>query len=135
MTQQPADQSGVAMEGPGPHWLEKEVVAEFVERTSAQAEQRRVLFDFACDLFPFEPDARMRVLDIGAGYGAFTAAVLDRFPNATAVGLDISEPMMAVGRERMARFGDRFSYHVRHLAESDLPPDLPGPFRPSLASP
>jgi SAM-dependent methyltransferase len=74
------------------------------------------------------------VLDIGAGYGAFAAAVLDRFPNATAVGLDISEPMMAVGRERMARFGDRFSYHAGDMAEGELPADLPGPFDAAVAS-
>lgn len=74
------------------------------------------------------------MLDIGAGYGAFAAAVLDRFPNASAVGLDISEPMMAVGHERMARFGDRFSYHVGDIAEGELPADLSGPFDATVAS-
>jgi ubiquinone/menaquinone biosynthesis C-methylase UbiE len=92
------------------------------------------LFDFACDLFPFAPDARIRVLDIGAGYGAFAAAVLDRFPNATAVGLDLSDPMMAVGRERMARFGERFAYHVGDMAEGELPANLPGPFDVAITS-
>jgi tRNA (cmo5U34)-methyltransferase len=134
MTQQYADQNSVLMELPGYRWKEEDLVAAFVERTTAQAEQRRVLFDFACDLFPFEPDAHIRVLDIGAGYGAFASAVLDRFANATAVGLDISEPMMAVGRERMARFGDRFSYHVGDLAEGELPADLSGPFDAAVAS-
>jgi tRNA (cmo5U34)-methyltransferase len=134
MTQQHADQSGVMMEVPGHHWKEEDRVAEYVERTTAQDQQRRILFDFACDLFPFEPDARIRVLDIGAGYGAVAAAVLDRFPNATAVGLDISEPMMEVGRERMARFGDRFSYHIGDMAEGELPADLPGPFDAAVAS-
>jgi len=134
MTQQHADHSDVMMEGPGDHWMQEGLVAEFVERTTALAEQRRALFDFACDLFPFEPGARIRVLDIGAGYGAFAAVVLDRFPNASAVGLDISEPMMAVGRERMARFGDRFSYHAGDIAGGELPVDLPGPFDATVAS-
>src|SRR5262249_10720354 len=116
MTQQPSNQSGVTTEGPGHHWMQEDVIAEFVAQTTAPAEQRRVLFDFACDLFPFGSDARIRVLDIGAGYGAFAATDLDRFPNATAVGLDISTSMMAVGHERMTRFGDRFSYHVGDLA-------------------
>src|SRR5262245_37863939 len=134
MTRQQADQSSMTMERPAHLWQEKGLVAAFVERTTAQAEQRRVLFDLACDLFRFEPDARIRVLDIGAGYGAFAAAVLDRFPNASAVGLDISEPMMAVGRERMARFGDRFSYLVGDMAEDELPANLPGPFDAVVAS-
>lgn len=134
MTQQHADRSGAMMEGPGQHWQQEDVVAEFVEQTTAQAEERRILFDFACDLFPFEPDARIRVLDIGAGYGAFAAAVLEHFPNASAVGLDISEPMMAVGRERMARFGDRFSYHAGDMAGGELLANLPGSFDAAVAA-
>lgn len=134
MTPQRADQSGLLGEGPGHHWQQADVVAAFVAHTTAQAEQRSALFDFACDLFPFQPNARLRVLDLGAGYGAFAAAVLDRFPNATAVGLDLSEPMMAVGRERMARFGDRFAYHIGDLAEGELPADLSGPFDLAVSS-
>src|SRR5947209_12775681 len=113
MTQQhPGEQGGVVMEIPGHHWQEQDRVSEYVARTTAQAEDRKAVFNLMCDLFPFEPDARIRVLDIGAGYGAVAAAVLDRFPNATAVGLDISEPMMDVGRERMSAYGNRFSYHI-----------------------
>lgn len=92
------------------------------------------MFDFVCDLFPFGADARIRVLDIGAGYGAFTEAVLDHFPNATALGLDVSEPMMALGRDRMARFGSRFAYHIGDFDGGALPPDLPGPFDAVIAS-
>src|SRR5579884_963373 len=125
MTQQHADQGSVAYEVPGHHWQEEDRVAEYVERTTARAAERRPLFDFMCDLFPFEPDAAIRVLDIGAGYGAVAEAVLERFPNAVAIGLDISEPMMEVGRERMARFGNRFSYHYGDMAEGGLPADLP----------
>jgi tRNA (cmo5U34)-methyltransferase len=42
--------------------------------------------------------------------------------------------MMAVGRERMARFGDRFSYHVGDLSNGELPTDLPGPFDAAVTS-
>jgi tRNA (cmo5U34)-methyltransferase len=128
-----AQQHGM-MESSANAWKQEGLVAAFIEQTTAHAEQRRVLFDFAVDLFPFEPDARIRVLDIGAGYGAFAAAVLERFPNATAVGLDVSEPMMAVGRERMARFGDRFAYHVGDFAGGELPRDLSGSFDAAVAS-
>jgi tRNA (cmo5U34)-methyltransferase len=134
MTEQHAGHSGAMAHGPSDYWQQEDVVAQFVDQTTAQAEERRALFDFACDLFPFESDARVRVLDVGAGYGAFAAAVLDRFPNATAVGLDISAPMMAAGRERMARFGDRFAYHTADLADGRVPADLPGPFDAAVSS-
>ncbi len=133
MTQQRAEQTGV-YEVPGHHWQEADRVAEYVERTTSRAEERRPLFEFMCDLFPFEPDAAIRVLDIGAGYGAVAEVVLERFPNAVAVGLDISEPMMEEGRKRMARFGSRFSYHYGDMAEGDLPDDLRGPFDAAVAS-
>jgi SAM-dependent methyltransferase len=77
---------------------------------------------------PYPTDAPLRVLDIGSGHGVLAAAVLDAFPHATATGLDLSEPMMEVGRERMARFGARFHYHVGDFANGQLPNDLSGPF-------
>jgi tRNA (cmo5U34)-methyltransferase len=36
--------------------------------------------------------------------------------------------MMAVGRERMARFGDRFRYQVGDFADGSLPSDIDGSF-------
>jgi tRNA (cmo5U34)-methyltransferase len=119
----------------GHHWQEQDRVQEYVARTTTvQAEERARFFNLMCDLFPFAPDAAIRVIDIGAGYGAVAAAVLERFPNATAVGLDISEPMMEEGRKRMARFGDRFSYFVGDMAYGGLPADLPGMFDAAVAS-
>ncbi|HTE84427.1 MAG TPA: class I SAM-dependent methyltransferase [Dehalococcoidia bacterium] len=136
MTQQhTTGPGGVMMEVPGHHWQEQDRVDEYVARTTTvQAEDRAKLFNLMCDLFPFEKDAAIRVLDIGAGYGAVAATVLDRFPNATAVGLDISEPMMEEGRRRMSRFGNRFSYHVGDFADGSLPADLPGTFDAAVAS-
>lgn len=134
MTHGHGDRDHRTPEAAGTAWKDEALVSAFVAQTSAQAEQRRALFGFVCDLFPFAPDADIHLLDIGAGYGAFAEAVLKRLPNADVVGLDVSEPMMAVGRERMARFGDRFSYHAGDFEGGDLPADLPGPFDAVIAS-
>jgi len=134
LTHQNASHGHSAPGSPADAWKDESLVSAFVEQTTMHAEQRRALFDFVCGLFPFETYAALKVLDIGAGYGALAEAVLGHFSNATAVGLDVSEPMMAVGCERMARFGDRFSYHVGDFASGELPSDLPGPFDAVLAS-
>ena len=134
MTHEHAGHGHGIQEAPGDAWKQERLVADFVRQTDALTKERRVLFDFACDLFPFERDSRIRVLDIGAGYGAFAEAVLDSFPSATTVGLDASEPMIAVGRERMARFGDRFSYFKGDFAQGELPTELNGPFDAVVAS-
>jgi SAM-dependent methyltransferase len=106
---------------PGHEWLEAERVAEYVERMDRQQEERMVIFSLLTRLVPFAADAEIHILDIGSGYGPLAAALLDAYPNARAVGLDISDAMMEVGRERMARFGDRFSYVVGDFADGHLP--------------
>ena len=115
----------------GHHWQEPERVAEYIDRMDSQEAQRAVIFDLMTKLVPFETDAAISVLDVGSGYGPVAAAILDAFPNAHAIGLDISDAMMDRGRERMTpRFGDRFEYMVGDFADGVLPPQAieAGPF-------
>lgn len=50
------------------------------------------------------PDAR-RVLDCGTGSGALLLAVLNELPLATGIGIDRSEPALAVARDNAVRLG------------------------------
>ena len=61
-------------------------------------------------MIPQPVDAPIRILDIGAGYGALAMAVLHERPNATAVCLDASEAMLKLGKERNADLRDRMSF-------------------------
>lgn len=112
----------------GHHWKEMQRVQEYIARLDRQDADRADGFRLMVALIPFDIGARLRVLDVGAGQGSVAACVLDAFPHAEAIGLDISEPMMAAGRERMARFGPRFRYHVGDFADGKLPDDLERPF-------
>jgi tRNA (cmo5U34)-methyltransferase len=105
----------------GHHWQEPERVAEYIDRMDQQEAERAVIFGLMAKLVPAEPDAAISVLDVGSGYGPVAAAILDAFPNAHAIGMDISDAMMDRGRERMARFGDRFEYMVGDFADGTLP--------------
>jgi tRNA (cmo5U34)-methyltransferase len=113
---------------PGHHWKEADRVSDYVTQNDRDAQQMAEVFGILTTLLPYPPSTPLRVLDIGSGHGVLAAAVLDAFPNAQATGLDLSEPMMEVGRERMARFEDRFHYHVGDFADGGLPADLVGPF-------
>jgi tRNA (cmo5U34)-methyltransferase len=86
-----------------------------------QEAERHIVFELMAKLVPAEPDAHLRILDIGCGYGPVATVCLDALPNSTAIGLDISEAMMEAGRPRMARFGDRFEYVLGDFAEGLLP--------------
>ncbi|BDZ53319.1 ribosomal RNA small subunit methyltransferase H [Agromyces marinus] len=46
-------------------------------------------------------------VDATLGMGGHSRAVLERFPNATAIGLDRDTDALAIARERLAAFGDR----------------------------
>jgi release factor glutamine methyltransferase len=60
------------------------------------------------------PDAPARVLDLGVGSGAILLSILVERPNAIGVGVDISEPALAVARAnaRSLQLEDRVEFRV-----------------------
>src|ERR671925_1295219 len=108
-------------ENPGHHWQEPDRVAEYLESSDHRERERAGVLALMMRLVNAEKDARLNILDIGSGHGPIAAACLDAFPNAHAVGLDISDAMMAEGCKRMARFGDRFRYMVGDFGTGALP--------------
>ena len=71
---------------------------------------RQEPFRVLAQTIPYDKNLPIRILDVGAGYGALTQFLLGYFPNATAVLQDGSEEMAKIGQERMARFKGRFDY-------------------------
>ena len=59
---------------------------------------------------PFDPEERIRVLDIGGGWGPLTEVILEAFPHARVVLHDFSEPMLMQARARLAAHGDSVTY-------------------------
>jgi SAM-dependent methyltransferase len=57
------------------------------------------------------------VVDIGSGPGAFLACFLDQFPDASGVWSDVSPAMEEIGRDRLARFGDRVTFEVVEMPD------------------
>ena len=70
------------------------------------------VFRAAVDMIPYEADAKIRILDLGAGTGLFSKLVMEQFASANFVLCDVAEQMLAVARERFAQFGNQFSYVV-----------------------
>jgi len=118
----------------GHEWNVPERARDYVERTERDVDRRADGFNIMVSLIPFDRTTPFRVLDIGTGQGNVAALVLDAFPNARAVGLDVSEPMRDIASERMAPYGDRFSYVLGDFVDGELPADLPGPFDLAVSS-
>jgi tRNA (cmo5U34)-methyltransferase len=121
-------------ERPGHHWRDAARVREYVARMDRRQEERRAQLGLLARLVGPPSDAPLRVLDIGAGYGAVASAVLDRFPNATAVLLDVSDEMIRLGRERMAPYEGRYAYVHGDFADGLLPREVDGAFHAAVSS-
>ncbi|MCS0497342.1 peptide chain release factor N(5)-glutamine methyltransferase [Ancylobacter sp. MQZ15Z-1] len=66
--------------------------------------ETETLIEAALDVFP-DRAVPLRLLDLGTGSGAILAALLAEYPNATGVGVDLSEGAARQARENLARLG------------------------------
>ena len=65
------------------------------------------------------------VVDLGGGSGRLVERILDRWPRASAIVLDQSEPFLAIAERRLARFGSRATCVLARL-QDNWAPLLPG---------
>jgi tRNA (cmo5U34)-methyltransferase len=79
-------------------------------------------------MIPQQPDQPIRILDIGAGYGALAAAVLNDRPNSSAVCLDASEAMLKLGEERNSNLRNRIQFVQASLETADWVNSVEGTF-------
>ena len=73
----------------------------------------------AIDLIPFDTEDKFTVLDLGAGTGLLTALILNSFPKASSMVLDISGKMLEKAKERF-----KGNDHV-HFCAMDYARSLP----------
>jgi tRNA (cmo5U34)-methyltransferase len=62
-------------------------------------------------------DAEFLLVDLGGGSGRLAEKFLERFPQATAIVVDQSEPFLEIAAERMARFDGRGACQVAQLQD------------------
>jgi SAM-dependent methyltransferase len=98
--------------GPGAHhdWHSREYVGEWIRGYESRLESRRPQFDLLAALIPRAPDAPLRLLDLGGGWGPVTRHLLERFPAASAVLLDYSEVMLEEASRRLAHLAGRVRF-------------------------
>jgi trans-aconitate methyltransferase len=89
-----------------PHdWHSQDYVRDWIAHDEARDPVRRPRLKEMLAAAPFARDARLGVLDVGAGYGAVTEELLALFPAAQVTLQDYSEPMLADARRRLAHAG------------------------------
>ena len=71
------------------------------------------------DVVPFAASDTFKIVEIGSGDGCLTEALLERFPRATIVALEPSEPERVILSARLARFADRIDARAFTLEALD----------------
>jgi ubiquinone/menaquinone biosynthesis C-methylase UbiE len=99
-------------------WESKETAADWDDsapQLATRAEQQEILLT----LMTASSVDSGTVLDLGIGSGLVAEAVLETFPRADLVGVDLSEPMLELARRRLERFGSRVRLLRHDLARLD----------------
>ncbi len=79
------------------------------------------IVDVLAGLLPASP---WRILDLGAGTGSLSRALLDRFPDAQVVALDLDPVLMAIGQGTHGDADGRLTWRQVNLRDTDWPDQL-----------
>ena len=106
-------------------WQSDEGAKAYVSKQDARELKRLAQWRLMGELLPFDDDAAFTILDIGAGTGPAARALLDLYPNATAVLADFSAAMMDEGLASMRPYEGRYSYVTFDMTSGDWPAEIP----------
>ncbi|HTN71560.1 MAG TPA: class I SAM-dependent methyltransferase [Methylomirabilota bacterium] len=115
-------------------WDSEKYVSNWAEGQDKKEDQRQEPFQVMARTIPYDKNLSIRILDVGAGYGALTQALLNYFPNATAICQDGSKEMAKLGQERMAKLKGRFDYVLCDFSKPGWSRKLTGPFEAVVSS-
>jgi ubiquinone/menaquinone biosynthesis C-methylase UbiE len=115
-------------------WSSREYVRTWAERQDEREFEREAIFRALATVLSSDPEAAIRFLDLGAGYGALTQFLLEHFPRATAVCQDGSPEMAKLGRRRMKPFERRFRYVLCDFSRPGWSRKIKGPFDAVVSS-
>jgi SAM-dependent methyltransferase len=115
-------------------WRSDEHIAQWVATAEDRERHRHLHRLLLAALLPFGDDQPFTFVDLGAGTGAASRAVLAHFPRAEAVLADFSPQMMVEARSSMAPFEGRYRTVSFDLAAGVWPDELAGPFDCAISS-
>jgi tRNA (cmo5U34)-methyltransferase len=106
-------------------WHSGEAVQAWVADAEASERKRVAHRRFMADLLPFEEQDPFEFLDLGAGTGAASRAILEAYPHSTAILADYSAEMMRAGEQLMQPFAGRYRYVEFDMTAGQWPVTIP----------
>lgn len=106
-------------------WKSEEVVQRWVAEAEAQERHRAAQRRLMAALLPFGAGDEFTFLDLGAGTGAASRAILELHPRANAILADFSAQMMRAGESLMQPFAGRYRYVEFDMTTGEWPDGIP----------
>jgi tRNA (cmo5U34)-methyltransferase len=106
-------------------WKSADIVQNWAAEAARHEQRRAQQRQFMAELLPFGEQDAFTFLDLGAGTGAATKAILAAFPASIAILADFSPQMMGQGRRELEPFAQRFRYVEFDMSTSDWPAEIP----------
>jgi tRNA (cmo5U34)-methyltransferase len=106
-------------------WQSETIVEEWKAQAAEREQRRAVPLRLLAELLPFDADESFVFLDLGAGTGAASRSLLQRYSHSEGILADFSEQMMSQGVEELREFEGRYRYVVFDLATPAWPAEIP----------
>jgi tRNA (cmo5U34)-methyltransferase len=106
-------------------WKSDDIAATWAAEAAARERNHGAQWRLMAQLLPFDDQAEATFLDLGAGTGAASRAILERHPSSTAILADFSLEMMGAGEAELRRFEGRYRYIEFDLLTGPWPTGIP----------
>lgn len=106
-------------------WKSEEVARSFAAQSAQREGARRDQLTLLARLLPFAVDAPFTFMDLGAGTGAASRAILAEYPAAHGVLAEYSPQMAAEGDRLMAESAGRYRYVELDMLAEQWPTGVP----------
>jgi 2-polyprenyl-3-methyl-5-hydroxy-6-metoxy-1,4-benzoquinol methylase len=110
------------------NWHSDRFVADWIARDARRMAERMPILEALIAAVPFRADAAIDVLDVGAGTGVVSEAVLDAFPAARLTLHDFSAQMLARAKEKFSSHDRTIRYVQCDLQDPAWVQKVGGPF-------
>jgi len=106
-------------------WKSDEIAATWAAQAAERERNHGAQWRLMAELLPFGAEAEVTFLDLGAGTGAASRAILERHPRSSAVLADFSPEMMGAGEAELRPFAGRYRYVEFDLLSGAWPTAIP----------
>lgn len=106
-------------------WQSREVVQNWAAEAARHERNRGAQRRFMAVLLPFGEQEAFTFLDLGAGTGAASRAILDLYPRSMAILADFSAAMMGAGERELQPFAGRYRYVEFDMSAGQWPAEIP----------